>query len=239
VRPYLFIDAGGTLVFPNSAMLSEILREHAYSVAGERLDRAVAGTVYDYDEGLASGRRQWNPHSFFEQLLERAGIQAKHVKAIAARLEALNAQRSLWSTTYPWVRETLSWLATHGYRMSIISNADGRVAQEFARLGLAAHFEAIFDSHVVGYSKPDARIFQHAMSELGLQPEDCIYVGDMYYVDVLGANRAGMAGLQVDRFGLYGKWPGMRIPTVAALPDLLSDGLNWQDESLFPLRGEA
>jgi HAD superfamily hydrolase (TIGR01662 family) len=239
VRPYLLIDAGWTLVFPDCALIREILRDHGYSLSEERLERAMARVVYAYDESLARGRRVWHTKGFFEEVLEQAGVEALHLSPIAARLEALNAEHSLWSTTRPWVPETLARLDAQGYRMSVISNADGRVAQEFAQLGLDGHFEAIFDSHLVGYAKPDARLFQHAMKELGLQSEDCTYVGDMYFVDVLGANRAGIAGVQVDPFGLYSEWPGIRIPTVASLPDFLRPDLDWQAEAFFPLRDVA
>jgi putative hydrolase of the HAD superfamily len=239
VRPYLLIDAGWTLVFPDCGLIGQILLEHGHSVAEERLERVLAQVVHEYDESLARGSRAWSDRSFFEEALGRAGVKAEHLSAIASQLEALNAGRSLWAKTYTWVRDALARLDAQGYRMSVISNADGRVAQEFAYLGLDVHFEAIFDSHVVGYAKPDARLFLHAIGELGLEPEGCIYVGDMYYIDMLGANRAGIAGVQVDPYGLCAGWPGMRIPTVASLPDFLTPGLDWRSEAFFPLLNQG
>jgi len=239
VQRYLFIDAGWTLVFPDCDLICNILRDHGYPIAEERLERTMAEVIYDHDELLGSGRRDWNTKGFFEWVLERAGVLAQHVSPIAGRLETLNAERSIWSTTRAWVRDALVRLDALGQRMSVISNADGRVAQELTQLGLAPFFEAVFDSHVVGFAKPDVRVFQHAMRELGLQPEDCVYVGDMYFIDVLGANRAGMASVQVDRYGLYDTWPGVRIPTVASLPDLLTGDQNWRSDAFFPLRAEG
>jgi len=239
VLPYLFIDAGWTLVFPDCALIGQVLLDRGYSVSEERLARAMAHVIHDYDRSLRDGHVGWDTKGFFEQTLERAGVGAHHLSAIAVRLEMLNAERSLWATTYPWVRNALQEMDERGYRMSVISNADGRVAQEFAELGLDVHFEAIFDSHAVGYAKPDVRLFQHAMEKLGLVPKDCLYIGDMYFVDVLGANRASIAGMQVDAYGLYSEWPGVRIPSVACLPEFLTPDLNWQSEAFFPLRDEA
>ncbi len=239
VRPYLLIDAGGTLVFPDCGLIRQVLVDRGHSVTEERLERALARVVFEYDESLASGHRRWDSRGFFEDVLKRAGVKAQHLSPLAARLETLNAERSLWGSTFTWVRDALARLDARGYGMSVVSNADGRVVQEFARLDLDVHFEAIFDSHVVGYAKPDARLFEHALNQLGLEPEDCIYVGDMYYIDVLGANRAGIAGVQVDRFGLYSHLPGMRIATVAALPDFLTTDLDWHSEVFFPLRDRA
>ena len=63
-------------------------------------------------------------------------------------------------------------------------------------------------------------------------------MGDVYYVDVLGANQVGMAALHLDRYGLYEGWPGYRIPTIAALPDFLAQNPDLRDEGFFPLRRE-
>jgi FMN phosphatase YigB (HAD superfamily) len=48
------------------------------------------------------------------------------------------------------------------------------------------------DSAVVGSVKPDKKIFQVAMDELQLGPEQCVYVGDNYAWDVVGSHNAGM-----------------------------------------------
>ena len=45
---------------------------------------------------------------------------------------------------------------------------------------------------MVGVSKPDSRIFQIALSELEIRPEQAIYVGDTFLDDVVGSKRAGM-----------------------------------------------
>jgi putative hydrolase of the HAD superfamily len=165
-------------------------------------------------------------------------VEQGHIVPIAEALQQQDAQRSLWSYPYPWVYETLDGLTEQGYRMSVISNADGRVRAGFEALGLAHYFEDIFDSHIVGYAKPDARLFEHAMKAVGARAAECLYVGDLYYVDVLGANRSGMAAVHVDRYGLYDGLPGVRIPTVASLPEFLASAPDLSSGDLFPLRGE-
>jgi FMN phosphatase YigB (HAD superfamily) len=135
------------------------------------------------------------------------------------------------------VRDALHCLLRQGFRMSVVSNADGRVRRQLEQLGLAKYIEQVFDSRLVGYEKPDVRLFQHTLGVLGLQPEDCLYVGDVYYIDVLGANRAGIAAVHVDAYGLYADWAGCHIRDLAALPDLLTQaGLDLSSELFFPLR---
>jgi putative hydrolase of the HAD superfamily len=237
LRPYLLLDAGWTLVFPDYPLMHRVVLQHGYDVPAERLRRVMAQVTRDYDESLRSGRGGWDTVGFFARVLNGAGVRQQHVPPIARQLETKDAEHSLWAYTYPWVRRAVARLAAQGYRMSVISNADGRVEADFAELGLARHFEGIYDSHVVGYAKPDPRLFQHAMMELGLRPADCLYVGDVYYVDVLGANRAGIAAVHLDPYGLYDGWPGVHIPSVAALPDWMAQDLDLRSDKLFPLRG--
>ncbi len=236
MQPYIFFDAGWTLVFPDYALLRRVTSPHGYDIVQPRWERAMAEFTRYYDEACGRGEDRWSVPHFLTWVLRRVGVERRHVPPIARLLQDLDTQRSLWHYAYPWVYETLDRLAGSGYRMSVISNADGRVRMGFEALGLADYFEQIFDSHVVGYAKPDARLFEHAMAAAGAPAEACLYVGDLYYVDVLGANSAGMAAVHLDPYNLYHGLPGVHIPSVAALPDLLSQGPNLNEERFFPLR---
>lgn len=235
MQPYLLLDAGWTLLFPDYRIVRQVALQHGHDIPEERLRRVAASVIRDYDELLKCGRAEWDVPGFFGWVLERAGVKEPHVRAIARQLEIRNAEDSLWACTYPSVHEALARLAARGYRMSVISNADGRVADDMKELDLARYFEAIFDSHIIGYAKPDPRLFEHAMAQLGLRPAECLYVGDVYFIDVLGANRAGIAAVHLDPYGLYNGWPGIHIPDVAALPDLLGYDRDLRNQEFFPL----
>ncbi len=236
MQPYIFFDAGWTLVFPDYATLRRVTSQHGYDIAQASWEKAMAEFTRYYDEAFSQGEDRWGVPHFLTWVLRGVGVERRHVSPIARLLQSLDAQRSLWRYTYPWVYETLDRLVGNGYRMSVISNADGRVEDGFKALGLADYFEQIFDSHLVGYAKPDARLFEHAMATVGVSAEECLYVGDLYYVDILGANSAGMAAVHLDPYNLYQGLPGVHIPSVAALPDLLSQGPNLKEERFFPLR---
>jgi putative hydrolase of the HAD superfamily len=54
---------------------------------------------------------------------------------------------------------------------------------------------------------------------LGLLPEQCLYVGDLYAVDVLGARAAGLRPLLLDPFDRHADWEDVdRIRSVVELP---------------------
>jgi putative hydrolase of the HAD superfamily len=49
----------------------------------------------------------------------------------------------------------------------------------------------------VGVSKPDARIYEIACEELAVEAADCLFVGDGANDELPGAERVGMAALQL------------------------------------------
>lgn len=62
-------------------------------------------------------------------------------------------------------------------------------------------------AHVVasgeeGVAKPDARIFESAAQRLGVAPSEACYVGDRLHTDAIGAARAGLLGVWIDRPGV-------------------------------------
>jgi putative hydrolase of the HAD superfamily len=54
----------------------------------------------------------------------------------------------------------------------------------------------------VGVTKPDAGIFEHAARRLGVSPAEACYVGDRLHTDAIGAVRAGLLGVWIDRRGV-------------------------------------
>ncbi len=84
-----------------------------------------------------------------------------------------------------------------GYRLGVISNADGRVRGLLDQSGLSRFFELILDSAEVGIEKPDPRIFLTATERLRLAPGACASVGDIYEIDFLGARRAGLEAVLI------------------------------------------
>ena len=86
------------------------------------------------------------------------------------------------------------WLETlHGtYQLAVISNNFGNTRGWCDEYGLTPLLEAIIDSTVLGIAKPDARIFEAALSELDVAPAHAIYVGDSYSADMVGGKNAGL-----------------------------------------------
>jgi putative hydrolase of the HAD superfamily len=121
----------------------------------------------------------------------------------------------------PGAVEVVAALKAHGLAIGLISNAGitpgvvlGRIMDD---MGLGQHFDVTIFSDEVELSKPAPAIFAHALDEMGLAPEEAVFVGDQPVLDVLGARRAGMWMVQIGDLPSEGEEPHARIDTLAEL----------------------
>lgn len=85
------------------------------------------------------------------------------------------------------------------YRVAVITNGNVRTqTAKLASAGLADLLPA-FVSEMVGYEKPDPRIFRTAAASFGLDPRDVVYVGDHPERDIIGAASCDMLTCWVSR----------------------------------------
>jgi putative hydrolase of the HAD superfamily len=78
------------------------------------------------------------------------------------------------------------------YRLGVVSNFYGNLATVCDDLGLMPFLDVVVDSECVGCSKPDRRIFDHALQALGVAAQDATFVGDSPTRDMAGARDLGM-----------------------------------------------
>jgi len=213
----LFFDVGNTLLFPNRQRMLRSL--HVRQVfPPEELMRAVERrTKEEFDSLLESHAAVdhgfW--HIYYTHLLEELGIADEN---ICSELVACTRISDNWGDIRPGTRETLLRLAKR-YRLGVISNADGKIAEILRQSRIADCFETITDSGIVGNEKPHPAIFEAALESLGLPAGESLYTGDMYAVDYLGATQIGMHSILFDVAGAY-KDKG--LPRVESLEELES-----------------
>jgi putative hydrolase of the HAD superfamily len=103
------------------------------------------------------------------------------------------------------------------YRLFALSNGNA----DLDRCGLAAYFDGHVTARSAGAAKPDARIFARLLEEAGVPAAEVLHVGDDPLADVVGAMRAGMQSIWLNRDGR--EWPAA-LPqparTVTTLTDL-------------------
>lgn len=64
---------------------------------------------------------------------------------------------------------------------------------------LAPYFDQILISGAFGKGKPDEAIFTHALEVMGLKKNEAVMVGDNLMTDILGASRAGIKSVWINR----------------------------------------
>jgi putative hydrolase of the HAD superfamily len=69
--------------------------------------------------------------------------------------------------------------------------------------GLLEHFDVVCISESIGVQKPDPEAFRRLAERLGVEPEECLFVGDNPLHDIEGARAVGMDALLVDRYGAH------------------------------------
>lgn len=69
------------------------------------------------------------------------------------------------------------------------------------RIGLSEHFAFSLGAREHGAAKPAPSIFHAACTRLGLAPHEVLHVGDDPHMDVLGARRAGLHAVWINRRG--------------------------------------
>ena len=123
--------------------------------------------------------------------------------AMEAFMEARNAV-TLYDDVLPALPRLAGLLP-----LGTISNGNS----DLRRIGLAHHFQVSLSAPSFGRAKPDPAIFIAACDALQVAPQHAVYVGDDPDIDVLGAQRAGLQSVWINR-------AGRELPT-----DIAPDGI--------------
>jgi putative hydrolase of the HAD superfamily len=158
---------------------------------------------------------------YLEQLFLLAGVPDAKLPEVRDALLRLHQERHLWSGHDSRTPEALDRLRAAGFRLGVVSNSDGRAEEALVAAGLRTCFEVVVDSQLVGFEKPDPRIFHLALKQMGVRPDEAMYVGDIYEVDVVGARRAGMSVVLVDPLSNHTGRDVTSVRSIAELADHL------------------
>src|SRR5438270_9169414 len=213
----VFFDVGNTLLFPDHEKTLAPLWNRGIHPTEAQLFAAERVARQDMDLIVSQTRKvdQQYWESYYAHLL-----RTLKVNDISLRLELVSLARtsSNWSRMLPGTIEVLELMKTK-YRLGVISNSDGRMAERLASIGLGKYFEHVIDSGNVGYEKPAPQIFQVALAAMPVVADRALYLGDIYSIDYLGAQKVGMSAMLMDVAGVYAT---RNLPRIAALDELLT-----------------
>ena len=137
--------------------------------------------------------------SRFQCLFEELGLPADKVMEVLSDFFCSRYLTSLRLYEDVTVLEEL-----HAYHVGIITNGahDGHTDSQLSKvrhLGLSERIQSLTISGEIGIRKPKIEIFRVACDRAGVLPEEAMFVGDSVQNDIVGANRAGMTSVLINR----------------------------------------
>ena len=223
----VFLDAGGVLVYPNWTRISATLARHGIVAAPEVLARAepIAKKQIDEHSTVATTDDASRGWQYFNLILTAAGVPlSKATETALGELRAYHRERNLWELVPDGVTRALQALVDMDLRLAVVSNANGTLCAHLDRLGLGRYAHCVLDSFDHGVEKPDPRLFRIALDRTGSSSETTIHVGDLYYIDVVGARAANIRGVLLDEQGLYDEVDCPRVRTLDELVTRIRSG---------------
>jgi putative hydrolase of the HAD superfamily len=206
IRALLF-DVNGTLIdIETDEWMEEVYRAiaHFLTYQGIALHRGEVRTLYFriMKEQFAASREiypEFDVVAVWREVLRRYATEytlslgpeklAQMPLFLAEMQRGISRKRLI---AFPQTQEILARLKTR-YRLAVVSDAQSAYGlPELRAAGLVEYFEPIIISGDYGYRKPDARLFQTALNELQVCPDEAIFIGNDRFRDVFGARQVGM-----------------------------------------------
>jgi len=128
---------------------------------------------------------------------------------------------------FPDAMPTLEQLATR-YRLALITNTQGLKLATSHRIGRFPELETVFREIIVAGAgnlpaKPDPAPFRYCLARLGLTPQEAVFVGDDWRIDICGAINVGIQPIWLKHHLVKRSWPTVEgsVPVITSLDRLL------------------
>jgi HAD superfamily hydrolase (TIGR01509 family) len=185
------VDAFGTLIelIDPVAALQTALAERGVERTAAEVEAAFRAEVEYYVPRSHEGRDEATL-----ALLRRdcAGVFLEAARAHLPPERFADAfVASLRFAPLPGASAACRTLRDRGLRLAVVSNWDAGLREHLAELDLLPLFDAVVTSAEAGAAKPDPRIFEVALGQLGTSPRRTLHVGDSD-ADRDGARAAGL-----------------------------------------------
>lgn len=169
--------------------------------------RAVADWQYETEGliGRAVPRAEWsarfvqlnNERIAKTEVFSRLASEFALPEDLRARmLKEFDANLGGMARPYPGAQELVASCRALGLKVGIVTNGrDAFQRSKIAGLGLVESIDATATSGGLGIKKPDHRIFQYCLAELGVDAKEAAFVGDDFAADMAPAVAMGMQAI--------------------------------------------
>lgn len=200
----LLFDLGGTLHtvtrseasrFAFCTHLIRLLGEHGIraDITPEALDAMLSVNAEEYKHYGERNLVELPQSVIWSQYyLRELHIEPERLAPFAEELSFYYDKERVTNTPRPFLKETMASLHGMGIRLGVISNIISTTLVPYClkEYGIDEYMECTVMSSNVRIRKPDPRIFEVALKEMGVTAAEAGYVGDTISRDVLGARNA-------------------------------------------------
>lgn len=212
IKAILF-DLVGTLIYVKDSVgtvYSNIAKSFGIEADPKKLDNSFLNVIHNEPPPTGGEKEE---KKWWRKIVYETFVGACHGMPLPQQIfdqifEAIYKEftrKSTWGI-YPDVIPTLEKL--HGVgadpcvcpiKIGLISNFDNRLEIILKEINLFKYLDTLSYSGKVGFSKPDPRIFQFALKELNVLPEEAIYIGDSLDDDYYPACDLSISAILIDR----------------------------------------
>lgn len=193
------------VIFDLDNTLLDFMKMKEYAVKAAIAGMIEAGLDIDPDESYETiigiyEEEGWENQQVFNDFLNKT-IGEVNNKYLAAGIVAYRRAREANLLLYPNVNHTLVELIKRGMKLAVVSDAPSREAwMRIYYLNLHHHFDVVLTFDDTNARKPSPIPFEMALSQLNIEAEEALMVGDWPERDVVGAKKLGIRTI----FARYG-----------------------------------
>ena len=195
----------------------------ALGVDPERFDAELNATMDERFRGAGgsvSGQLAW--------IARRLGVEPTPEAVEAATVTRLKHERR-FGQLRPDAEPVLRALHERGLRIGVVSDCSAELPDYFAELPIARFVDAPVFSFVTGHRKPAPENYLTCCAGLGVDPAECVYVGDGGSNELSGARALGMRAIHLDVtaeadspvYEKHSSWDGEVVTSLSEVPGLI------------------
>ncbi|RLI25036.1 hypothetical protein DRO57_05085 [Candidatus Bathyarchaeota archaeon] len=221
-------DFGGTLAYEvkeDYEVYHEILEEMGYRFRLMEVESAYREAVEWWRMVKRRENLVWNEDSQ-RKLISRIllNLRVEESRELVDRILEVRRDKRLMKP-YSDAEPTVRRLKEMGFKLIVISNvsSERNLSAYLTQVGLRGYFSLLFASGSLGVEKPDSEIFLYASRVSGTPPDMMVHIGDDYEADYLGAEKAGLKAILIDRANRYAGQRCTRVKSLLQVPELLEE----------------
>ncbi|MEM3195471.1 MAG: HAD-IA family hydrolase [Metallosphaera sp.] len=218
----VFVDMGDTLVKFVPRMhesVANAMREQGIEVTEKEVFRALMKHMgkSNFPHPDHDGLSKLDFADIFYEMGKPVDLEV--IKNLSSR-NYLSDRFELYDDAIPFLKE----LKSNNVKVILVTNTTRKVHTILKTLGLYQYLDSVIASCDVGVMKPNPKIFYHAMKEAG---GTGVHIGDVYEIDYVGAKRAYLEPILLDRFGFYEEIKENKVSDLYQALDLLKEKLKF------------